>query len=63
MNDKPWEKIFEKYRIYEHDFDLSPYLLSAEMIKSATDGLSKTNEREVRILCKQDYREARPQIF
>jgi len=33
------------------------------MIKQATKHFEKTNEREVRILCKQDSREDRPQIF
>lgn len=33
------------------------------MIKQATAHFSKTNEKEVRILCKQDTREYRPQIF
>jgi hypothetical protein len=33
------------------------------MIKQATKHFTKTNEREVRILCKQDSREDRPQIF
>ncbi len=33
------------------------------MIKVATTHFNKTNEKEVRIICKQDSREARPQVF
>jgi hypothetical protein len=33
------------------------------MIKQATKHFEKTNEREVRILCKQDSREDRPEVF
>jgi hypothetical protein len=35
----------------------------AEQIKQATKHFTKTNEREVRILCKQDSREDRPEVF
>lgn len=33
------------------------------IIKQATSHLKKTNEKEVRILCKQDTREDRPDVF
>ncbi|MDR2659288.1 MAG: hypothetical protein LBC27_04785 [Spirochaetaceae bacterium] len=38
-------------------------MLTAEQIKKATERFSNTNEREVRVLCKQDSRENRPEIF
>ncbi|WP_395939594.1 type II restriction enzyme [Anabaena sp. FACHB-1237] len=47
---KDWKAIFEKYKIYNHDFT-QPYFINAKDIK------------EVRIICKQDTRESRPDIF
>ena len=63
MNSNSWKAIFDKYKINEHDFDNVPYIIDAEQIKQATKHFVKTNEREVRILCKQDSREDRPEIF
>lgn len=59
---KAWKAIFDKYNIYNHDFSL-PYFISAKNIKSATKHFDKTAEKEVRIICKQDTRESRPDIF
>jgi hypothetical protein len=63
MNSNSWKAIFDKYEIIKHDFDEVPYIISAEQIKQATSHFTKTNEREVRILCKQDSREDRPDVF
>ncbi|MDR0505342.1 MAG: hypothetical protein LBH32_00780 [Dysgonamonadaceae bacterium] len=63
MNSNSWKAIFDKYQIYNHNFDNEPFIISAEMIKQATKHFTKTNEREVRILCKQDSREDRPNVF
>lgn len=63
MNDNSWKAIFDKYKIHKHNFGKEPYLISAEQIKQATAHFKKTNEKEVRILCKQDSREDRPQVF
>lgn len=63
MNNNSWLAIFEKYKIYNHNFKESPFELTAQMIKNATSHFKKTNEREVRILCKQDTREDRPEKF
>ena len=63
MNSNSWKAIFEKYKIIEHDFGIKPFIISAEQIKQATKHFTKTNEREVRILCKQDSREDRPEVF
>lgn len=63
MNSAPWEAIFEKYDIHNHDFNSSPFNISAKQIKNATSHYTTTNEREVRILCKQDTRESRPEVF
>lgn len=62
MNNEPWKAIFEKYKIYNHDFK-SPLTITAEQIKQATSHFRTTNEREVRVLCKQDDRESRPFVF
>lgn len=63
MNHQPWQSIFETYDIYSHDFEKSPFVITAEQIKLATAHFKTTNEREIRILCKQDKREDRPQVF
>ena len=63
MNHKPWLSIFEKYNIDKHDFDASPYIITAEQIKQATNHFTTTTEREVRVLAKQDTREDRPEVF
>lgn len=62
MNNEPWKAIFDKYNIYSHDFK-EPFYISAEEIKQATSHFKSTNEREVRVLCKQDNRESRPDVF
>ncbi|MDR0829544.1 MAG: hypothetical protein LBN95_05470 [Prevotellaceae bacterium] len=63
MNSNSWKSIFDKYEIQKHNFENEPFIISAEMIKQATKHFTKTNEREVRILCKQDSRENRPDVF
>jgi len=62
-NSKSWEKIFNDYKILDHDFDKLPFPLSATQIKRACQKFKETGEKEVRILCKQDNREDRPDIF
>jgi len=62
-NSKSWKKIFDDYKILDHDFDKSPFPLSATQIKRACQRFKETGEKEVRILCKQDNREDRPDIF
>jgi len=62
-NSRSWKKIFDDYKISEHDFGKSPFPLSAEQIKRACQRFKETGEKEVRILCKQDSREDRPDIF
>ncbi len=62
-NSKSWKKIFEDYNILSHDFNKKPFLLTAEQIKIACQDFKETAQKEVRILCKQDTRENRPEIF
>ncbi|MBU4285196.1 hypothetical protein KKF60_03385 [Patescibacteria group bacterium] len=62
-NTKSWKKIFDDYKILDHDFNKSPFPISATQIKRACQKFKETSEKEVRILCKQDNREGRPDIF
>lgn len=62
-NSKSWEKICNDYKVLEHDFKTKPFIITAEQIKNSCQDFKKTNEKEVRILCKQDTREKRPEIF
>lgn len=63
MNHEPWKSIFDKYKIYQHNFEKEPFYINAQKIKQATSHFKTTNEREVRVLCKQDSREDRPSVF
>lgn len=62
-SEKSWNKIFSDYKILEHDFAKTPFPLSAEQIKKACQRFRRTSEKEPRLLCKQDSRESRPDIF
>lgn len=62
-HDASWQKICDDFKILEHDFENSPFVLTAQNIKTACQNFKKTSEKEVRILCKQDSREDRPKIF
>ena len=62
-NSASWAKIFKDYEILKHDFSQSPFPLTAPQIKKSVQKFKATGEKEVRILCKQDTREDRPEIF
>lgn len=62
-NSVSWAKIFQDYKIEKHNFDNGPFLITSEMIKNACQRFKKTSQKEVRILCKQDTRDSRPQVF
>jgi len=62
-SDKSWKKIWDDKKLGKHDFSKSPIILTAAEIKQSCQNFTETNEKEVRILCKQDTRESRPQIF
>lgn len=62
-NDKSWQKIFDDLSIAKHDFNKAPFAINAEQIKICVKDFAKTSQKEVRVLCKQDSREERPQIF
>ena len=58
-----WQAIFDHYEFGNHDFDKSPLELTADQIKLASLHFTRTAQREVRLLCKQDRREDRPTVF
>ena len=62
-NNSSWLKIFDDYDILGHNFELEPYSLTAKQIKISCQNFKNTSEKEVRLLCKQDSREDRPEIF
>lgn len=63
MTDRAWQAIFDYYAIDKYDFNAAPFYITADEIKDATTQFKATNEREPRILCKQDTRGSRPQLF
>jgi hypothetical protein len=63
MSNESWKTIFDTYGIHKQNFDKSPFIITAPQIKMATKHFDRTSEKEVRILCKQDTREDRPEIF
>lgn len=62
-SDRAWNRIFSDYNIGSHDFDSSPFELTADQIKRSCQSFTATGEKEPRILCKQDTRSDRPSIF
>lgn len=61
--DVAWQAIFDRHNIHSHNFIESPYEITAEQIKEATQHFTAVGQREVRVLCKQDERESRPLVF
>lgn len=62
-NSNSWKKIFDDYKILQHDFSKSAFYLSADDIKKSVQDFKNTAEKEVRILCKMDTRESLPEIM
>lgn len=62
-SDIAWKKIWDDKKLSEHDFSKSPMIITAKEIKKSCQNFTETHDKEVRILCKQDKREDRPQIF
>lgn len=62
-SDRSWKKIWDDKHLDNHDFSHAPVIVTAEEIKRSCQNFTETNEKEVRILCKQDTRDSRPQIF
>lgn len=62
-NSISWQKIFDDYDIQNYDFKSAPFVLTADQIKKSCQNFTSTAQKEVRILCKQDTREQRPEVF
>lgn len=62
-NSVSWKKIFDDYKILQHNFSEWPFELTNKMIKIACQDFKETAEKEVRILCKQDSRKDLPDIM
>ena len=62
-NNESWAKIFDDYNILNHNFDNAPFEITAEQIKRSCQNFTSVNQKEVRVLCKQDSREDRPSVF
>lgn len=60
-----WAEIFKQLSIDKHNFDESPFEISATQIKGITShfGAVHNTLTEPRCLCKQDRREERPEVF
>ena len=62
-NTPSWDAIFECYKIDQHNFEAAPFPISATEIRTACQHFTRTSDKEVRILCKQDTRDDRPRAF
>lgn len=62
-SDISWNKIFSYTGMDKHDFERAPFVLTASQIKAACQNFTKTADKEPRLLCKQDERNSRPQVF
>jgi hypothetical protein len=62
-SNESWRKIFEDCGIYAHDFERAPFHITAKQIKRACQDFTEVGQKEVRILCKQDTRQDRPDLF
>ena len=58
-----WNAIFGRFNIDRYNFDTAPFPISAKQINSACQHLSLPKKVNARMLCKQDARESRPEIF
>lgn len=62
-SNKAWNKIFNDYKINNHNFDKGPFEITANQIKRSCQTFTETADKEPRILCKQDMRSDRPTVF
>ena len=62
-SNKAWDKIFSDYNISNHNFKNGPFELTADQIKKSCLAFTETVDKEPRILCKQDTRTDRPDVF
>jgi len=57
-----WNDIFGKY-VDKHNFNEAPFFIHGDTIKAVAKDRGTTSKRELRTLCYQTTREARPQVF
>ena len=62
-SDRSWQKIWDDKNLGGHDFTQEPVIITNQEIKRSCHDFTETSEKEVRILCKQDTRDDRPQVF
>lgn len=62
-NSESWRKICADHGILSHDFSKSARIVTAADIKKSCQKFTQTSQKEVRILCKQDSRKDRPDVF
>lgn len=60
---RSWNRVFDELDLWEHDFKSKPYKVRAREINEICHDYHRAIEREARLLCKQDTRESRPQVF
>jgi hypothetical protein len=63
MSEIAWKAIFEYFSVYSHNFNAEPFYLTAKQLNEATKQFVRPGDREARIICKQDHRKDRPQLF
>lgn len=64
VSDISWDAIFSETGADLHNFETDgPFPVNAKRIKEICQRFTKTNQKEVRILCTQTTRESRPSIF
>jgi hypothetical protein len=61
--DTSWNKIAEDFDFENYEFDKKPLVITATQIKESCKDFVKEGITEPRILCKQDTRESRPEVF
>ena len=61
--DKSWRKIFQDYGIENHSFAKEPFIITSKDINKSCQNFTTPGGKESRILCKQDFRGKRPDIF
>ncbi len=42
MKNEAWKAIFDKWGIFKHNFDMEPYIITAQQIKEATIHFTKS---------------------
>ena len=62
-SDPSWRKIFDDYDIHRHNFADAPFVITSKQINQSCQDFKRPSDKESRILCKQDFRKDKPEIF